>query len=64
LAAPGELTTRFPTIAAAVITLQVRSCVFDGELIADGDQGSPTSECSCTVGELVASSCWRAARAT
>jgi ATP-dependent DNA ligase len=30
----GNLTTRFPTIAAAVITLPVRSCIINGELIA------------------------------
>jgi ATP-dependent DNA ligase len=37
----GTLTTRFPTIAGAVITLPVRSCVMDGELIAAGAEGQP-----------------------
>jgi bifunctional non-homologous end joining protein LigD len=37
----GDLTTRFPTIAAAVITLPVRSCIIDGELIAAGAEGQP-----------------------
>jgi bifunctional non-homologous end joining protein LigD len=37
----GNLTTRFPTIAAAVITLPVRSCIIDGELIAAGVHGQP-----------------------
>jgi bifunctional non-homologous end joining protein LigD len=37
----GNLTTRFPTIAAAVITLPVRSCIIDGELIAAGKHGEP-----------------------
>jgi bifunctional non-homologous end joining protein LigD len=37
----GNLTTRFPTIAAAVITLPVRSCIIDGELIAAGKDGAP-----------------------
>jgi ATP-dependent DNA ligase len=37
----GNLTTRFPTISAAIITLPVRSCVIDGELIAAGAEGQP-----------------------
>jgi bifunctional non-homologous end joining protein LigD len=37
----GDLTTRFPTIAASVITLPVRSCIIDGELIAAGAEGQP-----------------------
>jgi bifunctional non-homologous end joining protein LigD len=37
----GNLTNRFPTIPAAVITLPVRSCIIDGELIAAGPEGQP-----------------------
>ena len=37
----ADLTTRFPIIAAAVITLPVRSCIIDGELIAAGAHGEP-----------------------
>ena len=37
----GDLTSRFPTIAAAVIILPVRSCIIDGELIAAGKHGEP-----------------------
>jgi bifunctional non-homologous end joining protein LigD len=37
----ANLTTRFPTIAAAAITLLVRSCIIDGELIAAGPEGRP-----------------------
>jgi bifunctional non-homologous end joining protein LigD len=37
----GDLTRRFPTIAAAVLALPVRSCIIDGELIAAGAHGEP-----------------------
>jgi bifunctional non-homologous end joining protein LigD len=37
----GDLTRRFPTIAAAVLALPTRSCVIDGELIAAGAEGQP-----------------------
>jgi bifunctional non-homologous end joining protein LigD len=37
----GDFTVRFPTIAAAVITLPVRSCIIDGEMIAAGAHGQP-----------------------
>jgi ATP dependent DNA ligase domain len=32
----GDFSKRFPTIAAAVLALPVRSCIIDGELIAAG----------------------------
>jgi bifunctional non-homologous end joining protein LigD len=37
----GDLTRRFPTIAAAVLALPTRSCIIDGELIAAGAEGQP-----------------------
>jgi bifunctional non-homologous end joining protein LigD len=37
----GNLTTRFPTIATALLALPVRSCIIDGELIAAGAEGQP-----------------------
>jgi bifunctional non-homologous end joining protein LigD len=37
----GDLTRRFPTIAAAVLALPVRACIIDGELIAAGTRGEP-----------------------
>jgi bifunctional non-homologous end joining protein LigD len=37
----GSLTTNFPTIAAAAITLPVRSCIIDGELIAADPELQP-----------------------
>jgi bifunctional non-homologous end joining protein LigD len=35
------LTSRFPSIAAAVLGLPARSCIIDGELIAAGAHGHP-----------------------
>jgi bifunctional non-homologous end joining protein LigD len=37
----GDLTRRFPAIAAAVVGLPTRSCIIDGELIAAGRHGQP-----------------------
>jgi bifunctional non-homologous end joining protein LigD len=37
----GDLSRRFPRIAAAVLGLPTRSCVIDGELIAAGRHGQP-----------------------
>jgi ATP dependent DNA ligase domain len=37
----GDLTRRFPAIAAAVLGLPTRSCVINGELIAAGGHGQP-----------------------
>jgi bifunctional non-homologous end joining protein LigD len=37
----GDLTHRFPRIAAAVLGLPTKSCIIDGELIAAGRQGQP-----------------------
>jgi bifunctional non-homologous end joining protein LigD len=37
----GDLTRRFPRIAAAVLGLPARSCIIDGELIAAGVHGQP-----------------------
>jgi bifunctional non-homologous end joining protein LigD len=37
----GDLTHRFPTIAAAALALPMRSCIIDGELIAAGAHGEP-----------------------
>ena len=35
----ADFTRRFPTIAAAVRALPVRSCIIDGELMAAGEHG-------------------------
>jgi bifunctional non-homologous end joining protein LigD len=35
----GDLTRRFPRIAAAVLGLPAKSCIIDGELIAAGRHG-------------------------
>ena len=37
----GDLTRRFPAIAAAVLGLPTKSCIIDGELIAAGKPGEP-----------------------
>jgi bifunctional non-homologous end joining protein LigD len=37
----ADFTRRFPTIAATVLALPVRSCIIDGELIAAGAHGQP-----------------------
>jgi bifunctional non-homologous end joining protein LigD len=37
----GDLTRRFPAIAAAVLGLPTKSCTIDGELIAAGRHGAP-----------------------
>jgi bifunctional non-homologous end joining protein LigD len=37
----GDLTRRFPRIAAAVLGLPAKSCIIDGELIAAGVHGEP-----------------------
>jgi bifunctional non-homologous end joining protein LigD len=37
----GDLTRRFPRIAAAVLGLPAKSCIIDGELIAAGAHGEP-----------------------
>jgi bifunctional non-homologous end joining protein LigD len=37
----GDLTRRFPRIAAAVLALPVKSAIVDGELIAAGRHGQP-----------------------
>jgi bifunctional non-homologous end joining protein LigD len=37
----GDLSRRFPRIAAAVLGLPTRSCIVDGELIAAGRHGQP-----------------------
>ena len=37
----GDLTRRFPRIAAAVLGLPAKSCIIDGELIAAGVHGKP-----------------------
>jgi bifunctional non-homologous end joining protein LigD len=37
----GDLTRRFPRIAAAVLGLPAKSCIIDGELIAAGVRGQP-----------------------
>jgi hypothetical protein len=37
----GDLTRRFPRIAAAVLGLPAKSCIIDGELIAAGRHGEP-----------------------
>jgi bifunctional non-homologous end joining protein LigD len=37
----GDLTRRFPTIAAKILALQAKSFIIDGELIAAGAHGRP-----------------------
>jgi hypothetical protein len=37
----ADFTRRFPTIAAAILVLPVRSCIIDGELIAADAHGGP-----------------------